>query len=305
MNILLAGGSGFIGTRLVEALLGRGDQVTVITRDPAGEQSRRRPGLAYRGWLPSLDGYDAVVNLSGTNLFGQRWDAAFKAQIRDSRIDTTRRLVNAIRAARVPPKVFVNGSAIGIYGDRGDEPLPEAAAPGDDFLARVCLAWETEALKCPVRTVLLRTGVVLGPGGGALQQMLPPFRFGLGGPIGFGGQHFSWIHIDDEVGLILHALDDDGLSGPLNAVAPGVVTNKQFTKALGRVLRRPTLFPVPTPALRLMLGEVAGLLTASQRCVPAVAEGRGYVFRHPEIEGALREILSPAGNGADAGGQAA
>lgn len=291
MDILVAGGSGFIGRRLIDRLVDRGDQVTVVSRDPAGCQHLRRPGLQFRGWLPDVNAFDAVVNLAGAPIFGPRWDADYRRELRDSRVVTTRRLVDAINRASDPPRVLVNGSAIGYYGDRGDEELPETAGPGDDFLAGVCVDWEAEAARCRVRTVIARTGVVLGAGGGALAQMLPPFKLGLGGPIGLGRQHFSWIHIDDQCGLIQHALDDEGLSGPVNLTAPGVVTNAQFTKALGRVLKRPTLFPVPPLALRLKFGQAAEVLTASQRCRADAAKDSGYVFRLPDVEPALRDVL--------------
>lgn len=291
MNILVAGGSGFVGRRLVEALVEHGDSVTVVSRDPAGARRHGRPDVTYRGWLPAMDAFHAVVNLAGTPIFEQHWNAAVKADIRDSRVETTRTLVAAIAAADDPPEVLVNGSAIGFYGPRGAELLTESAGPGSDFLAQVCQAWEAEADTCPTRTVKLRTGVVLGAGGGALAQMLPPFKMGVGGPIGLGKAWFSWIHIDDLVGLIQFALDNEGLAGPVNGVSPGVVTNLQYTKALGRVLKRPTLLPLPPLALRVLFGEAASVLTASQRCEPEAAEKAGYTFRFPDIEPALRDIL--------------
>ncbi len=291
MIILVAGGSGFIGRKLVDALVARGDQVTVVTRDPTGATARGRKHVSYRGWLPDLDAYDAVINLSGANLFGRRWNEAYKAELRNSRIDTTRWIVRAITKAADPPKVLINGSAVGYYGDRGTEELPETATAGSDMLAVLCKDWEAEAAACPVRTVMLRTGVVLHPAGGALEQMLPPFKLGAGGPIGSGKPFFPWIHIDDEIGLILWALDNQDVRGPLNAVAPGAVTNKVFTKALGQALRRPTLFPIPPFALRLKMGEVASVLTASIRVVPRVATEHGYVFRYPEIGPALADLL--------------
>jgi hypothetical protein len=292
VNVLVAGGTGFIGRRLVQALIARGDVVTVVSRDPSGARKTGPKGATHRGWLPALDAYDAVVNLAGANIFGRRWNAAYKRLIRESRVEATRRLVEAIGVAEDPPRVLVSGSAVGYYGRRGSEPLPDTATPGTDFMAQVCRAWEQEALRCPARTVLLRTGIVLGRGGGALQRMLPPFRLGLGGPIGLGRHYMPWIHIDDIVGLILLALDDERLHGPLNGVAPGTVRNAGFTRALGRALRRPTLFPVPPLALRLAFGPVSQILTASQRCIPQAAQQHGYVFQHPEIEGALADVLS-------------
>ncbi len=300
MKVLVAGGSGFVGRRLCAALVARGDVVTVVTRDPAVARARDAPvaggasGVSYRGWLPSLDGYDAVVNLAGEPIFGPRWNAARRAVLRESRVASTRRIVDAVLAAADPPAVLVNASAIGYYGDRGEQALPETAGPGTDFMAGICRDWEEQALRCPVRTVILRIGVVIGEGGGALQQMLPPFRLGLGGPIGLGRRYFSWIHIDDLVGLVLFALDDGRVSGPVNATAPGVVTNAAFSRALGRVLHRPALLLVPPLALRLKFGAVAEVLTSSQRCVPAVAQRLGYRFRQPEIAGALAAALDKA-----------
>jgi hypothetical protein len=295
MNVLVAGGTGFVGRRVCAALAARGDVVTVVSRDPAAARRRTQPvppGISHRGWLPELDAYDAIVNLAGEPIFGPRWNAERKAALRASRVDSTRRIVDAIGAATEPPTVLVNASAIGYYGDRGAEPLPETAAPGDDLMAGICAAWEAEARRSPVRTAILRLGVVLGPDGGALAQMLPPFRLGLGGPIGLGRNHFSWVHLDDVVGLVLLALDDDSISGPVNATSPGVVTNAAFSRALGRALHRPAIFPVPPFALRVLFGEVAQVLTASQNCVPEAARRSGYAFRFPEIEPALRDVLA-------------
>ncbi len=291
MNVLVAGGSGFVGRRLCEALLARGDVVTIVSRDPAVAQHKGPAGASFRGWLPPLDGYDAVVNLAGESIFGRRWNARVRQELRDSRILTTRRIVEALHAASRRPAVLVNASAIGFYGDRGDEPLPETAAPGDDFLALLCRDWEAEAARSPVRTVVLRTGVVLGEGGGALAVMLPVFRLGLGGPIGLGRSWFSWIHRDDHVALIQFALDEPAARGPLNAVSPGVVRNAEFSRALGRALRRPAILPVPPLALRLRFGPVADVLTSSQRVVPEATLRLGFAFRHTEIEPALRAAL--------------
>ena len=293
MNVLVAGGTGFVGRRLVESLVARGDVVTVVSRDPSLAQRHGPAGASYRGWLPPLDAYDGVVNLSGANLFGRRWNAEVKRELRESRLGTTRRLVEAIAAAHDPPRVLVNASAVGFYGDRGDEPLPETATPGTDFLAQVCREWEAEAQSAPGRVVVARLGVVLGPGGGALQKMLTPFKLGIGGPIGLGHNYFSWIHREDLVALIQWALDTDAVAGPVNAVAPGVVTNAGFSRALGRALHRPAVLPLPPPALRLAFGEVATVLTASQRCVPEKAQRLGFTFLHPRIEEALGSILAP------------
>jgi len=291
VNVLVAGGTGFVGRRLTAALLKRGDVVTVITRDPAGARTRGVPGADYRGWLPELDGYDAVVNLAGEPIFARRWNAAVKQELHDSRILGTRRIVEALRAAQRGPAVLVNASAVGFYGDRGEEPLPESAGPGGDFMATLCSAWEAEAARSPVRTVVLRIGIVLGEGGGALASMLPIFRLGLGGPIGLGRQWFSWVHVDDLVSLILFAIDEPSARGPINATSPGVVRNAAFTRALGRALHRPTLFPVPPLALRVKFGPVAEVLTGSQRCLPEASARLGFGFRQAEIGPALLDVL--------------
>ena len=291
MNVLITGGTGFVGRRLCEALVARGDVVTVISRDPALARRDGLPGVDYRGWLPALDAYHAVVNLAGEPIFGRRWNAQVKRAIHDSRVDGTRRLVEAITRAKDPPHVLVNASAIGFYGDRGGETLSEQAGPGSDFMASVCVDWEQEAAKCPVRTVILRLGVVLGPDGGALATMLPFFKLGLGGPIGLGGQWFSWITREDLVAMILWAIDEPQVRGPVNAVSPGTVTNRAFSFALGRVLGRPAFFPVPPLALRLKFGEVAQVLTGSQRVEPRAALAGGFSFRHGEVEAGLRAAL--------------
>jgi hypothetical protein len=291
VNVLVAGGSGFVGRRLCEALLARGDVVTIVSRDPAVAQRKGPRGASYRGWLPALDGYDAVVNLAGEPIFGRRWNAAVRRDLHDSRILTTRRVVEALAAAQRPPGVLVNASAVGFYGDRGDELLPETAGPGDDFMAALCRDWEAEAARSPVRTAVLRLGVVLGEGGGALSVMLPFFRLGLGGPIGLGRQWFSWIHREDLTALILFAIDEPAARGVFNAVSPGVVRNAEFSHALGRALHRPSFLPVPPLALRLKFGPVADVLRASQRCVPEATQRAGFAFRHVGIEPALRSLL--------------
>ena len=291
-RILITGGTGFVGTRLRQLLVDRGAKVTVVTRSP-----KDRPVVAGVEWstLPSdLSGFDAVVNLAGEPVAGKRWNDAVKAEIRASRVDGTKKLVDALAKSAQKPKVLVSASAIGIYGDQGERLLPESAKAGGDFLAEVCSAWEREANRASdfgVRVVNLRIGVVLG-NGGALKQMLPPFKLGLGGPIGSGAHWMSWIHVDDLCGLVQHALRDETVSGPLNAVAPGACTNKVFTRALGGALHRPAFFPVPPFMLRLMFGEVEKVLTASQRCVPERALKSGYAFKYADIDGALRSLFS-------------
>ena len=268
MRVAIAGASGLIGTELAKALEARGDSVVKLPRGSA-----------------EIAGADAVVNLAGASVAGKRWSAEYKKEILDSRVQTTRRLVEA------RPPILINASAVGVYGGRGDEELDESAAPGDDFLASVCVAWEAEAAKAPGRVVMLRTGVVLSKRGGALQQMLPPFRAFVGGPIGSGRQWFPWIHIADEIGAILWSIDHASISGPVNLVAPGIVTMKGFADALGRALHRPALFPVPAGPLKLLLGEFAGELLKGQRAVPRKLLESGFKFRFPDLDGALQDLL--------------
>jgi hypothetical protein len=294
MKALVTGATGFIGRALVERL----DRPRVLSRDPARAKVALGvvdafPWDAEAGPPPpeAVEGIDAVFHLAGDPVAEGRWTGAKKRRIRDSRVLGTRRLVDAIAAAKARPRVLVAFSAVGYYGDRGDEELTESSAQGNDFLAGVCVAWEAEAARardCGVRVVHLRLGVVLGEGGGALAKMLLPFRLGLGGPLGNGRQWMPWVHRDDVVGLALHAAASESTTGPVNAVGPGPATNREFTKALGRVLRRPTLLPAPRFALRIAFGEFADVLFASQRVVPGAALGSGYAFRHGSVEGALR-----------------
>lgn len=300
MNVLITGATGFIGSQLVQRLQTAGHRPSVLTRDP--ERARAKlPGIAAaHPWSPlegpppaeALRNVDAVVHLAGEPVNG-RWTEAKKRAIRDSRVVGTRNLVAAIGAAETPPSVLVSGSAIGFYGDRGDERLTEESAPGDDFLADTCKAWEAEADRARehgVRVRKLRTGIVLEPGGGALDQMLLPARLGLSGPLGSGRQWWSWVHMDDEIGLIEHALTVEG-SGPLNATAPEPVRQKEFAKTLGRVLGRPAFLPAPAFALKVVLGGFAVELLSSKRVLPEATQASGYRFRHPELEEALRDLL--------------
>jgi uncharacterized protein (TIGR01777 family) len=303
MRVFVAGGSGQVGSRLVPALLKNGDQVVVLTRNMTKAREKLGPGpeivegdpLTPGSWMNWVNGCDAVVNLVGEGVFNRRWRDSFKALIRDSRVKSTTNIVEAIRRATDRPSVLVNGSAIGYYGFHGDELLTEDSPPGDDFLAKVCVEWEqaarpVEALRC--RLVLLRTGVVLDKAGGALRKMILPFKLFVGGKIGSGKQWVSWIHHDDEVGLIQFALETDEVRGPLNATAPVPVTNKQFAKALGKALWRPSWFPTPRWLLRLVLGEVADLVTKGQRVLPKRAQELGYAFKFPDIHSALRDIFA-------------
>ena len=291
MKVVIGGASGLIGSALAAALRARGDQVVALVRKPRGAGEMKWDGTTVPP--EALDGADAAVNLSGANIGARRWSDAYKREILDSRVGPTRAFVEAMRATRARPRVFVNASAVGVYGGRGDEEVTEETPAGDDFLAGVCQASEAEARRADelgARTVLLRTGVVLAREGGALKQMLPPFKAFVGGPIGSGRQWFPWIHLADEVGLILWAIGGT-VRGPLNAVAPGPVRMKEFAQALGRALHRPALLSVPPLVLRVGLGEMAEVLLEGQRAVPRKALDGGYRFRFPELSAALADLV--------------
>jgi uncharacterized protein len=303
MNILIAGGRGFLGRALSARLVAEGHRVTVLTR---GRTSSWRPweqAVAEHAWHPDgtagdwarvLDGADAVVNLAGESIAGGRWTSARKKAILDSRVLATRSLVAAIEGAHRPPRVLVSSSAQGYYGDRGDEELTEAAAPGSGFLATVCREWEREAQRAEphTRVVLLRTGVVLAARAGALPKMLLPFRMFAGGPLGSGRQFMSWIHLDDWVGIARQAIVNESVAGPRNRGSPHPLRNREFSAAVGRVLRRPSVLPAPAFALRLAVGEMATpLLLASTRMVPAAVLADGYRFAFEDAADALRSLL--------------
>lgn len=294
-TVAVTGASGLVGSNLVPFLTTGGHRVRRLVRGaPSGADEvawdPERPAP-----LPALDGIDAVVHLAGENIAGRRWTDEQKQRIRESRARGTRVLAESLAALPAPPRVFVQASAIGFYGDRGDEPLDESSPPGDGFLADVCREWEAAAeplARRGTRVVHLRFGVILTPAGGALAQMLPPFKIGLGGPLGPGTQYLSWIGIDDVVGAIHHAVVTDALAGPVNATAPEPVRNRDFARALGRALGRPALVPVPAAALRLALGEVAdALLLASARVLPERLRASGYRFRTPGVDAALAHVL--------------
>lgn len=286
MKILVFGGTGFIGARLVKALNEKGHQVKTsdIRRDPA--------------WRIEVGVADVIVNLAGAPIFGKRWTDDVKSEIHSSRVEGTQKIVEAIGAAkRKGAKIaaLVNASAIGFYGPTFDEELTEASPAGVDFLAFVCREWEEAALSAErhygVRTVLVRTGVVLGDGGGALQKMLPAFKAFVGGPIGSGKQWMSWVHLDDVVGIYVHAIENAAIHGALNATAPQPKRNKEFSKALGKALHRPSLLPVPGIGLYALFGEVAEILVNGQKVLPRATIESGYAFKYPELEAALKDIL--------------
>lgn len=299
-SIVIAGGTGFLGRALGRALTDSGNQVTVLTRNAPPQTPGLRtqvwtPGATTGPWATLVDGADAVINLAGEPIAAKRWTVAQKIRIRQSRIDATTSLVDAMRAAARPPRVFISASGVGYYGSRGDEILTERASGGNDFLASVCQEWELAASRVTsvgTRLVCVRTGLVLERDGGALPKMLTPFKLGVGGPVGSGRQYWPWIHRDDWIRLVQWSLDQEQASGPLNASAPNPVTNAEFSRALGRVLRRPAFMPAPAFVLELLLGEMAGsLLLSGQRAIPAKAQELGFVFRHERVDAALASIF--------------
>jgi len=302
MKALVTGATGFVGPRLLRLL----EKPVALSRDP--DRARGKIGhLVDRivRWDPlqgpppaeAFAGIDAVFHLAGESVAEGRWTAKQKEKIRDSRVVGTRHLVQGIAQSARKPAVLVSASAVGYYGNRGEEELTEAAPPADDFLARVCVEWEEAARaaeRSGVRVVTARTGIVLGAGGGALQKMLTPFKLGGGGPLGNGRQWMPWVHVADLARLFMHAAETPSIVGPMNAVAPNPVRNSEFTKALARQLHRPAFIPAPYFGLRLVFGEFAQVLFASQRVVPRVAIDTGFQFQYPAIAEALREILSTA-----------
>ncbi|MCG3157137.1 MAG: Epimerase family protein [bacterium] len=296
MKVLVTGSTGLIGSAFIKALHAQGHQVVRLVRAPlaSSEPVVRWDPAAGTIDTPGLEGLDAVVHLAGETI-ARRWTAARKRSIRESRVAGTRLLAQTLARLQRPPKTLISASAIGYYGDRGDTVLREDSGPGTGFLPETSVAWEQAAqpaAQAGIRVAHPRTGVLLTTAGGALKEMLLPFRLGVGGVLGSGRQYWSWIAFDDVIGGLLHALHNENLSGPFNLVAPQPVTNREFTKVLGRVLSRPTVMPVPKFALRLLLGEMAeGLLFASARVEPAKLLAAGYQFRHPDLEGALRALF--------------
>lgn len=303
MNVLMAGSSGLIGSALVDRLEHSGHSVSRLVR----EATATRSGSSEVRWDPSrgtidqaafaaVGPIDAAVNLAGAGIGDKRWSAPRKRLLRDSRVDSTRTLVETLRKCDPLPRVLVNASAVGYYGDGGTEILTEGSSSGTGFLSGLCRQWEEAtrpATEAGIRTVIVRSGIVLSPRGGALGRQLPLFRLGLGGRLGPGSQYRSWISLDDEVSAVVRCLDDGGLSGPVNLTAPQPVTDAEFAAALGRAVHRPVVLPVPATALRLALGAemAAEILLAGQRAVPAALEGRGFEFAHPDLDGALRWVV--------------
>lgn len=302
MRVLISGASGLIGSALCEALLGRGEEVVGLSRDP-GRAAAAQPAVDWHGWDPAeerppaaaLEGVDAVVNLVGEPI-NQRLTQAAKDRIHASRVRATKNLVDGMLGAGPSPPVLVSQSATGLYGDRGAEVVDESAPPAPEWIGQLVVEWEAAAREAEtggVRVAILRTGLVLDPEGGLLKQLLVPFRLGVGGPLAGGGQYMPWIHRDDELGLIQWAIANDRVSGELNATAPNPVTNRELSKALGRVLRRPALLPAPKLAVTALRGvELADQVAASFRVVPRRALDLGYSFRFTEVEPALRDLLT-------------
>ncbi|HEX4945728.1 MAG TPA: TIGR01777 family oxidoreductase [Blastocatellia bacterium] len=303
MRFLISGATGLIGARLSQRLREQGHQIAILSRSL---EKGQRLGYETIVWQPeqeplaatALEGVDVVVHLTGEHIAAGRWTPEQKRRIRDSRVLSTRHLLAAMRASAVQPKAFICASAIGFYGDRGDEMLTEQAAPGTGFLSDICQEWEAEAAAAQVlgiRTVHARIGIVLArpEEGGALQQMVLPFKLGLGASLGNGQQWFPWVHIADVVGLLEHAIRTETLSGAMNTVAPNVVTNAEFTDTLAAALHRPSLFAVPGFMLRLGLGEMADMMLGSVRVIPAVALASGYQFQFPLLRAALADLFSP------------
>jgi uncharacterized protein len=301
VRVLVTGASGFIGSALCDALLARGDSVVGLSRDPQRARGSN-PSVVWHAWEPTLErppaaafeNVDAVVNLEGEKI-NQRWTDDAKRRIMESRRTGTRNLVAAIAALERRPRVLVNQSAIGFYGDRGEAIVDESAEAGEGFDAEVVREWEAtarEAEGAGLRLVIVRTGHVLDPRGGLLAELLPPFKLGVGGPLAGGRQYMSWVHIDDEVGILLWALDNDEVSGVVNSTAPNPVTNRELSQAIGRALHRPAAMPVPGFVLDLKFGREFGrVLRGGQRVMPRRATDLGYEFRYPEIDGALRSLL--------------
>jgi uncharacterized protein len=299
MRVVLAGATGFLGRPLTARLVAAGHAVTVLTRQPAAgasaPQVQWRPDGTAASWAAVVDGADAVVNLSGAPLAPRRWTPARKRVLIDSRVLPNRSLVAAIAAAKTRPRVLVTASGAGYYGHCGERTITEEAPAGDDFLGRLALEWEgaaNQARTFGTHVVAIRTGLVVGEGGGVLAPMLPPFKLGLGGPFGDGQQYWPWVHLDDWLALVEFALTQPSLDGPFNNSAPEPATNEEFSRTLARVLHRPCVFRVPAFALRLAMGEMAdGLLLSGQRAIPARAVALGFRFRYESLEAALRQAL--------------
>jgi len=303
MKIMITGATGLIGRAVCQLLVNEDSQVVVLSRSQPAAIGLS--GVSAFRWEPEAEsppaqaweGVEAVIHLAGEPVAAARWTDEQKRRIRDSRVKGTRNLVAGMRVTPSRPKIFISGSAVGFYGHRGEEILNESSNPGSGFLSDVCVDWEAEAARARelgVRVAFVRTGVALSPSGGALEKMLTPFKLGLGGRLGSGRQWFPWIHIDDIAGIFHHALMTSTIDGPVNGVAPGIVTNEEFTRELAAVLNRPVFFPVPELALRVLMGEMTEAVLSSQRVVPQVVLDTGYRFKYPNLKPALESLLKPS-----------
>ena len=292
MKILISGGTGFIGKLLSKELVSSGYELTIISRSSTTKNEEKIKFIPWdkEALQNAVNNSDIVINLTGESITGKRWTKEQKDLIYKSRIVTTKLLVEAINNAKNKPKKLISISAVGIYGDRGDEKLIEDSSSGSGFLTNVCVDWEAEAKKAKTNVIVLRLGIVLGKNGGALKKIIPPFKMFIGGPLGSGNQYMPWIAIDDVIGLIMFAIENDSVNGILNATSPNPVTNKEFSNILGKVLHRPSFIPVPGFALKLLLGEMSELLLGSQRVIPERALQLGYKFKYSELESALKGI---------------
>jgi len=297
MNILITGGTGFIGSALTRSLAQQGHEITVLSRSPESVEKICGPGIQALGNLNLLgpeDTYQVIINLAGAPIFGARWSDARKQLIRDSRIGLTEQLIVCMDRMSVKPDLLINGSAIGYYGNQGDIVLTEQSATRDDFSHQLCSDWEYVAQKAEqfgVRVCLIRTGLVLAEGGGILQRMLLPFRLGLGGRLGDGRQWMSWIHRQDWIAIAQKMIADSSMQGAYNATAPNPVTNREFTRILAHCLKRPAVFPVPSGLLKLLLGEMSELVLGSQRVLPERLLTQDFKFKYPDLSGALNQVL--------------
>ncbi|MFO0876657.1 MAG: TIGR01777 family oxidoreductase [Gemmataceae bacterium] len=307
MRVFVTGGTGLVGSRLVQQLLTRGDVPVVLSRRPDSARKSLGPHLeivegdpARQGpWMDRIPTCDGVIHLAGENVFARRWTDSFKQQLVDSRVQSSNNIASALkrepRRADGSPKVLISASAIGYYGPHGDEELTEEASPSQDFMGQLCVDWEKAARSAEsvgIRTAQVRVGIVLDKEGGALAKLLTPFRMFVGGPVASGRQYMSWIHHEDLVSLFLFALDNPRVTGPLNGTAPNPVTNSEFSRSLGKALHRPSLVWTPGFALRILLGEAAAIVTSGQRVIPARPLALGYTFRYPTLQPALAQILS-------------
>lgn len=304
-KILITGGTGMIGRKIIDKLCREGAYIKLLTRDTDKAKTIFEKNYTVETLKMSvydhpltlraaMEDSDVVINLAGENVSNKRWNKKFKEELYNSRIQTTKLLVDTILICKNRPKILISASGVGVYGFRGDEVIDEDGSPGNDFLARLCTDWENEAMKAveyDLRVVIVRAGIVLDKNDGALKELMKPYKYMIGGKIGSGKQWFSWIHIDDIVNMYLYAIENDKLFGPVNGTSPNPVTNEMFSKILGRVLRRPSLIPVPSFALKIAVGKFANNLLTGQRVIPIKAVKAGFEFQYPQLKTALEDLL--------------